>query len=107
MLQLLYLDVSKLNQGVTHEMRVGRGWRCGRRPRRRGPAAGALAHRPDVIGRSLARCEGTVRTLVPWIGRPSTSKSGFLHTGHGCPPIIISNSKHVHIVDIQFGKVLK
>jgi hypothetical protein len=57
MLQPLHLDVSKVDQSVAHVMRVGSdGW-CGRRPGRcgqRGPAAGALARKPDTLGRTLA-----------------------------------------------------
>jgi hypothetical protein len=45
MLQLLHLDVSKVDR-VAHEMCVGSTWR--------GPAIGALAHKPDALGCSLA-----------------------------------------------------
>jgi hypothetical protein len=38
----------KSRSGVAHEMRVGSDWR-------RGPAARALAHKPNTLGCSLAR----------------------------------------------------
>ena len=74
-LQLLNLYVSKVHQGVAHGMRVGSGWRRGRRLGRCEPAARALARKPDALGRSFARCAGTVRTLAPRIGHPGASKS--------------------------------
>jgi hypothetical protein len=45
MLQLLHLDVLKVDQ-VAHGMCVGSAWR--------GPAVGALTHKPDALGCSLA-----------------------------------------------------
>jgi len=57
MFQLLHLDVSKVDRGLPHGIRVGSGWQRGRRPRRRGqrpgrhgPASRALAHKPDALG---------------------------------------------------------
>ena len=41
MLQLLHLDVSKIDRGVAHGMRVGSS-------QRRGPTTGALAREPDA-----------------------------------------------------------
>jgi hypothetical protein len=65
MLKLLHLDVSKVNQVFAHGMHVRSGWRRGWRPRRCGPAAGALSREPDALGRSLTHCMGTIRTLAP------------------------------------------
>ena len=40
----------KNKSGVAHRMRVGSGWRCERRPRRRGSTSGVLARELDSLG---------------------------------------------------------
>ena len=57
-LQMLHLNVLKVDQ-VLH---MGCAWEAagdGRRSGRRELAAGALARKPDALGRLLARCAGT------------------------------------------------
>jgi hypothetical protein len=65
-LQVLHLDVSKVNQYYIWDAcgkREGAPravWRCEGRPGWHGPATGALARKSDMLGRSLAHCADTV-----------------------------------------------
>jgi hypothetical protein len=87
MLQVLYLNVLKLDWDVAHRMCVGIG-RLRERSPTRGLAARAKSGRQGLLlelslasltllGRLLACCTGTARALVPRIGCSGASKSDF------------------------------
>jgi hypothetical protein len=87
MLQVLYLNVLKLDWDVAHRMCVGIG-RLRERSPTRGLAARAKSGRQGLLlelslasltllGRLLACCTGTARALVPRIGCLGASKSDF------------------------------
>ena len=78
MLQVLHLNVSKVDRGVVHEMRVGRERGCEQSPRavwRRGLAAGAGTRKFDAVGALARSLRGHRRTLASWIGCPDARKS--------------------------------
>jgi hypothetical protein len=81
--EVLHLNVSKVDRGVTHGIRVGKreGARaihcaCWRRrcPGWRGPAAGVLTHKSDAA-RVARLLHGHRLMLALQIGRPGVSKS--------------------------------
>ena len=78
MLQVLHLNVSKVDRGVVHEMRVGSGRGCEQSPRtvwRRGLAAGAGTRKSDVVGALAHSLRGHRPMLAPRVGHPGSSKS--------------------------------
>ena len=78
MLQVLHLNVSKVDRGVVHEMRVGRERGCEQSPRavwRRGLVAGAGTRKFDAVGALARSLHGHRPTLAPRIRHPGASNS--------------------------------
>ena len=76
-LQVLYLNISKVDRGVAYVMRVGSGRGHERSPcavGQHGSAAGAVARKSDSVGALAHSLREHRPMLASRIGRPNVSK---------------------------------